>query len=55
MGAILGLLFLCRSGKGKTDALFLRDKGSSEKLKRRDNTLEVQYLSPNFSTSKGAF
>lgn len=55
MEAALDLLFLYRLGKDKTDVPFPRDKGSSEKLKMRDNMLEVQYLSHNFSISKRAF
>lgn len=55
MEAALGLLFLYRLGKDKTDDPFPRDKGSSEKLKMRENMLEIQYLSHNFSISKGGF
>lgn len=55
MEAALDLLFLYRLGKDKTDVPFPRDKGSSEKLKMRDNMLEVQYLSHNFSISKRGF
>lgn len=55
MEAALDLLFLYRLGKDKIDAPFPRGKGSSEKLKMRDNMLEVQYLSHNFSISKRGF
>lgn len=55
MEAARDLLSLYRWGRDKTDAPFPRDKGSSEKLKRRDNMLEAQYLSHNISTSRGAF
>lgn len=53
--AALDLLFLYRLDKDKKDAPFPRDKGSSGKLKRRDNMLEIQYLSPKFSTFKRDF
>lgn len=42
--AVPGLLFLYRLGRGKTDAPFPRGTGSSEKLKRRDNMSDVQYI-----------
>lgn len=41
MEAALGLLFLYRLGKDKIGAPFPRDKGSSEKLKRRKNMSEM--------------
>lgn len=55
MEAAHDLLFLYRWGKDKIDAPFPRGKGSSEKLQRRDNTLEVQYLSHNFSSPQRDF
>lgn len=52
--AALGLLFLYRLGTDKIDALFPRDKGSSEKLKMKDNMLEVNICLIMSQFQKGA-